>query len=721
MGDDILKTPTMKRVIEIPTRNSSPSRRSPTKSILISPTKLSPVKLSPVKTPRGRAGLKSPTKRSLDDLTNSAVRRAYKTKISSVLADEDTFDEDEAELDRQDLELAETIIDQSKNEDDWIEIHGRNVKLEEDPSEGESADEISSRRTRRARQSRTKYAESLEEFSEDDSVDGSEILQSTSDEDEELSDNSDEDPVVPEPRLKKRRSPEILSSPSKRGPKKGFNQREELLKIDTERILSIFKQDDEQFKSQSPKSDRPKTSPKKEKDAEVDLNLLLKDEENLEAPIITGIPETEDSRKRREKRSLNPLPIPKVGSDGSLSASYIQQYLLEIRWETSKTGEALDDRSFFFDGPLGYFDQMSHRERHSVYSLSNSGIDLSHGDFVNRINLLQSFQEKEKLSLQKLYQTSYHQWSFEASQGYNLCYYGVGSKIEILNDFVVEYLASWIVEYHELEDDQIPKVFVLNGYTSSCSLRDILEDLINSLVPEHLRIPNLYTRNMADALPLLFRQLKKGRPVNGHIPPRIILLVHCIDLEYLREEKTQLLLCQLASIPEVLLVCSTENVSVPLLWDLFKVENYNFVYHNLTTYEPYLQETFELESMTQTKSKKTTSSRGAKFVLTSLNKNFKKIYHTLLTMQMDIIKQKNQNKTTINTSRGTMNSSVNFREFHEKCIEHFITSNEISFRAMVGEFVEHHMCKIVKDEAGVEKIIVGYTMDEMSKLLLDCN
>ncbi|EGV60862.1 hypothetical protein CANTEDRAFT_128559 [Yamadazyma tenuis ATCC 10573] len=708
------ETPSIKRVISVfPQLSPSPVRdistTSPSRKGIIFPSP-SHRKISPARTPRGRAGLPSPTKRSFEDVNNSAVKRAHRVKISSILNDEDSFyDDGQEELNEQDLRIAESIIQSSHEENGGIRLlFGQDIPFEIDPSDEE---------LRRVR--RKPIILDVDSGDEDDAND-SEIDKDVSEIDSEIDGEEDSDEMLSDEAVSKY---EVQTTPSKRGrgrprklrpvpPSEDESPRKKRAKYE---ILSIFRQDDADLLANNPVKSETTTIKKLEKTNASDT--FWDDLEPMDIPYISGIPEDELVTLDRSKRQkFDPLPIPPVGADGELPASYVKKYLPNIKWENSKEGEALDDRSYFSEGTEGYFDQMSHRERHAVYSLSSLGIDLSNSEFLDRVELLKYFKPKQKLALSNLLKKSYHQWCFELSQDFNICFYGTGSKIELITDFATNYLTSWLAKYHQLKNEEIPNVLVMNGYNPSCKVKDIMESLVSVLVPEEYRVRRHYSKILSDSFPLLLKQLERQRKNTKSPKPRLILVIHCIDSESLRDDKTQVQLCQLANLPEVKLICSAENIAAPLLWDSFKAENYNFVYHDITTYQPYIVETSFKDAIDIGKTKRTSSSRGAMFVLRALNENSKTIYKILLESQIERIKQLNP-KSGVRSTRGTLRTAIDFKALHKNCMEHFVTSNEISFRAMLTEFLEHNMCKLTKDDAGTEKVFIAYTFEEMNKLL----
>ncbi|CAH6723916.1 hypothetical protein CLIB1444_23S00342 [[Candida] jaroonii] len=713
--------------------------------------KPNPFQLSPVKTPKGRAGLPSPKKRSIDNLNGSAVRRAINTRISTTLDDEDTFEDDE--LNHQDLEIAEAIIRESRETPGTsINHYGSLIPLEDD----ESDESPRKRRTTK----RIKYQISDDEPMSDDEV----VINESSEEekDEVISDvESDDlsDPPVEIPKQRGRR-PKVqeFSSPVK-SPRKQvtsiFRRDDQTLFVENlspQRKLHSESLQNESLQTHNPQTQKPQTQkpqnqkpqnqkPQNQKDTIINtlLNLGLLD--TTKSSIVTGIEKIDENSTTKEKLEL--LPVPR-SADGTVPQEYIDKYLGDIKWEARPVNEAADDRAYFIEGTEGYFDQMSNRDRHSVMSLSSLGISLTHEEFSTNISMLERFKKDEINQLVNFHKQNFNQWSFELSQNFNLCFFGVGSKIDLLNQYASEHLINWVQSFYKLGDDQLPKILVVNGYNPGIKLKEMFDGLVKELLaPEHRGHSGL-TKPLSESLPLLVRLVNKYRGANVRdgdsdsegdgardgdtenggkkapvtATPKLILLVHCLDGEPLRDEKNQVHLSQLASLPEVLFISSVDNINFPLLWDSYKTENFRFLYHNLTTYKPLIVETSFKDALAYGKTRRTQSSRGAKFVLSALNENSKKMYKILLTLQLAKLKELNP-KNTVKTSRGNLRTSVDFKGYHEKCTQEFITSNEINFRSMFNEFTEHNMSVLTKDEGGTEKVYIPYTGEEMERLLKD--
>lgn len=153
------------------------------------------------------------------------------------------------------------------------------------------------------------------------------------------------------------------------------------------------------------------------------------------------------------------------------------------------------------------------------------------------------------------------------------------------------------------------------------------------------------------------------------------------------------------------------------MWDLFKLKNFNFVWHDLTTYQPYTVELSFKDLLNTGKSTKFVGTRGAKYVLSSLTVNARNLYRTLLELQIENLTKNAASEAAKANLKGNLKLAVGFKQLYDACSEQFITSNEISFRTMLGEFVEHKMCNLKKNSSGGEVVFVPFSYDEMRKLL----
>ncbi|KAI3407019.2 ORC2 [Candida oxycetoniae] len=414
-------------------------------------------------------------------------------------------------------------------------------------------------------------------------------------------------------------------------------------------------------------------------------------------PIISGIDNIVPTI--HEPHIFDPLPIPKINSNGNIDdPEFLQTYMNGEDPSKINNERLVDERAFSLEGPEGYFEQQHARFRINANSLIAP--KLTRDEFNKAVQQ----NEITKISSLLPHKYLYHQWCFELSQGFNINFYGVGSKLSIINDFAENYFGIWWTENTE---DPLPKVFVVNGYNPNVDFKTIVLEIANVLVKDNTatKLP----KHVSDTVPFLVDYMAKEP-----ITPRLLLIVHNIDGESLRSDKTQGLFSQLAAIPQILAITSTDHINAPLLWDSSKSKNLNLIWHDLTTYAPYIAELSFKDILNLGKSKKFVGSLGAKFVLRSLTENHRNLYRLLLEGQL--IRMKPIADTRGSGLKGVVKFALELRLLYSLCLDEFIVSNEVTFRTFLKEYLDHKMCQLVKDSSGLELLFVPFTYSEMETL-----
>ena len=276
----------------------------------------------------------------------------------------------------------------------------------------------------------------------------------------------------------------------------------------------------------------------------------------------------------------------------------------------------------------------------------------------------------------------------------------MGSKRKLLTEFVSSSIRS-----------DIP-VLVINGYNPATNLKEILNAVVSVLVKDS-SVRSRLPKNPPDLLNALLKYLDEV-PKRSDKKADLILLIHNIDGDALRSDKNQVLVSRLASVKQIWLVTSIDHVMAPLLWDAAKLSMYNFIWHDLTTYELYTVETSFDDPLALSGSKSATGSRGVKFVLSSLTVNARTLYRLLLCHQLEIMTEQLPDDNNI---IGTAGHGIEFKAFYQKCVEEFVVSNELNFKTMLVEFYEHKMAVSSKDSSGVERIYIPQTRPALETTL----
>lgn len=377
--------------------------------------------------------------------------------------------------------------------------------------------------------------------------------------------------------------------------------------------------------------------------------------------------------------------------------------------------------STFFDTCEGFFEQS--RQRKSAKKTTSSmamAPEVTRDEFATISNY---FHERLHFSartrLKDIQTQMYPQYWFELTQGFSLLFYGVGSKRNFLEDFALGYLSKKLAlqQYKARQvDKKRPKTLdtipcvVINGYNPTCNYRDVYKRISSVLIAEGL--DRNETKFWGNHVLLNIAKLKEH--YRSELPDiKIIVVVHNIDGPTVRRSAFQDMLSSLAMIRQIAVVASADHVYAPLLWDNLRAQNYNFIYHEVTTYEPSAVESSFRDVLKLGHASTVTGTEGARYVLESLTQNSKRMYKLLLQSQLQnmAIHSKDQNRM------GTSAYGLEFKDLLAACSAQFIVSNEISLRTMLTEYTEHKMAVISRNTTGTEMVYVPYTFADIDKML----
>ncbi|AJQ08089.1 AHL_G0002570.mRNA.1.CDS.1 [Saccharomyces cerevisiae] len=480
--------------------------------------------------------------------------------------------------------------------------------------------------------------------------------------------------------------------------REGKKQSEKIQVVTTTYENNATSPTDNNFASNSPEPPEPATPSKKSLTTNHDFTSPLKQ------IIMNNLKEYKDTTspgKLTLSRNFALTPVPKN----------------KKLYQTSETKSA----SSFLDTFEGYFDQRkivrtNAKSRHTM----SMAPDVTREEFSLVSNFFnENFQIRPRQKLFEIQKKMFPQYWFELTQGFSLLFYGVGSKRNFLEEFAIDYLSpkiaySQLAYENELQQNKpvnsIP-CLILNGYNPSCNYRDVFKEITDLLVPAELtRSETKYWGNHVILQIQKMIDFYKNQPLDI----KLILVVHNLDGPSIRKNTFQTMLSFLSVIRQIAIVASTDHIYAPLLWDNMKAQNYNFVFHDISNFEPSTVESTFQDVMKMGKSDTSSGAEGAKYVLQSLTVNSKKMYKLLIETQMQ-----NMGNLSANTGpkRGTQRTGVELKLFNHLCAADFIASNEIALRSMLREFIEHKMANITKNNSGMEIIWVPYTYAELEKLL----
>ncbi|KAI5806590.1 origin recognition complex subunit 2-domain-containing protein [Peziza echinospora] len=359
------------------------------------------------------------------------------------------------------------------------------------------------------------------------------------------------------------------------------------------------------------------------------------------------------------------------------------------------------------EGFESYFEQ--HRRGAKTSNSTLSGLPpLDLGEYYRLIREYGIPHESERQMLQNIHRDNFGQWAFELSQGFNIMVYGYGTKRKLLMEFAQK---IWSPKNY---------VVVVNGYVSALTTRDILSTIFTTILgTEHRRKLGSNPNEMLETLvSLLDGDEEDDDDVLESFArgSKITLIIHSLDGEALRAEKHQALLAQLASHPRISVIASVDHIKAPLLWDSAKASQYNFLWHDATTFEPYPSaEASVEESLNMGGSGRAGGTKGVKYVLASLPQNAKELYRILVSHQLQAMEEDGGGSNEVAGEQ----YGVEYKVLYQKGVEEFICSNDMAFRTLLKEFHDHQMVTSRKDTQGTETLWAPFRKEELESILED--
>ncbi|RDW74366.1 origin recognition complex subunit 2 [Aspergillus mulundensis] len=336
---------------------------------------------------------------------------------------------------------------------------------------------------------------------------------------------------------------------------------------------------------------------------------------------------------------------------------------------------------------------------------------LTHEEYFDKHAHYQDPCKRETAFLNDLHRRSFPQWDFEFDQGFNICLYGYGSKRRLTHSF-----ADWLYHKHSSSP---PSVVIVNGHSPNISIRSIFATIVAAVLESD--IPSKMGAQPLEVLELLQSALKI-RPDQGPIT----VFINSIDAPSLRRATNQALLARLAAIPKIHLLATADTPNFLLMWDISLRDQFNFVFHDCTTFTPFDAEfdvVEEVHNLLGRKGRRVGGKEGVEFVLKSLPENAQNLYRVLLTELLSMVDEDQNGDDDMDNADAPVDpkdeTGIEFRTLYQKASEEFIASSEMMFRTLLKEFHDHQMITSRMDASGMEILSVPLSRNEMEGVLED--
>ncbi|XP_023228441.1 origin recognition complex subunit 2-like [Centruroides sculpturatus] len=395
---------------------------------------------------------------------------------------------------------------------------------------------------------------------------------------------------------------------------------------------------------------------------------LITDEEVIHKRVRRN----EDNASTNPKNSIKSTRVKKVVHSQHISDSD----------NGGDDGEEEVKDTFIKDFEFNNYFIQSGNNKHKTSSHTLAELKMTLSDDNLRKDSLKSLKDlhaKEKYLLRQKYRHLYNKWYILLNEGFNILLYGLGSKIQIMEDFYKEMLGN-------------SEILVINGFFPGLTIKHILNTITEDVIKH-----NKTFRDPLDQVKFIMEEMDKKKM------EELYLIINNIDAPLLCSEKSQSLLSYLIQSPHIHAVASIDHINAPLIWDQTKLNRYNWIWFDATTFSIYSNETsYENSLLTQKHGKLVLSSLI--HVFNSLTPNAQGIFMILARYQYD---QKDNSNYT----------GMLFQDCYQQCREAFLVNSDLTLRSQLTEFIDHKLLRLRKSLDGTENLTLLLNENTLQEFL----
>ncbi|XP_078376067.1 origin recognition complex subunit 2-like isoform X2 [Oculina patagonica] len=330
-----------------------------------------------------------------------------------------------------------------------------------------------------------------------------------------------------------------------------------------------------------------------------------------------------------------------------------------------------------------YFEQQSSKCVTSDHTLSK--LNMPHMDqqkLLSHLNQVSSSHPKERFDLYHKLQTLFDKWMFHLRNGFSILLYGLGSKKVLLDQFRSSKLSAHL---------QV----VVNGFFPSLTIKNVL-----NIITEEILLHDGSFKSLTDQCDFIKQALS-----NEKCSEEVFVIIHNIDGSMLRSKKTQTVLSLLAEVDGLHIIASIDHINAPLIWNHTQLGRFNWSWFDVTSFEPYKEETsYENSLLVQHTGALALSSLV--HVFRSLTPNARGIFILIAGHQLE----EKDNNCYIGLS---------FNACYSKCREQFLVNSDSTLKAQLIEFRDHKLITSKKGTDGVEYLYIPVDSATLKQFIED--
>ncbi|KAF7422344.1 Origin recognition complex subunit 2 [Pleurotus ostreatus] len=289
----------------------------------------------------------------------------------------------------------------------------------------------------------------------------------------------------------------------------------------------------------------------------------------------------------------------------------------------------------------------------------------------------------------------------ELHEGFNLLFYGFGSKRQYLNDFATERCA------------RLGHVVIANGFHPGFGMKDLLSSF--SGLPDFDASPSQAT-------------VQEYFISSKH---HLYLIIHNIDGPFFRTTKAKSVISLWGMNPHIHILASVDHINAPLLWSTSESSarkqggnnrGFAWLWHDISTLSSY---DFELSfadrtsirgahgikaSDTGTSSAVAMTETAALHILASVTQKAKKLFKLMGERQLGI--------SDSESGHDMQQAAIEYDALFSLARDNFVATNDTALRALLGEFKDHGLVLTAQSSAaGGQALWIPLRKEKLSAVL----
>eukprot|EP00347_Sterkiella_histriomuscorum_P014737 403359737 len=337
-------------------------------------------------------------------------------------------------------------------------------------------------------------------------------------------------------------------------------------------------------------------------------------------------------------------------------------------------GQASDYEEILKSGVMGQEAQslIHHKNEEELQRMEENDLTRKH------------LSQKRKHYAQVSSSANFTQMKYYLECGFNLLVYGVGSKRNLVNQFVQSYLS---------ED---PKLIV-NGFHSGVSIKSITNPMVKFVMKLFQIKIGSHVHDQIEELKRIFNNISNQNDKFS----KYYIVIHSMDAGPLKNPEWQKYLSELANVRGISMIVTVDHFKSGIMWSDMLLDRFNFYSFQLDTFEDY---DTELEYQAPLFSTKNDNQEvGLWFVLQSMTSAQKQVIKTIAKYQLD-----NPNEP-----------GVTMKALMAVCVENMVAYSQKMIKDYLNEAMDHKVVLEKHDNDGHSFLYMNYPIQTLEKMAND--